>query len=212
MTHSMRHGLPVTDRMREAYELVTLHGTRLAAAERMGVSSVAVGQFVAAYCRRTGAAPPYTRSRPYALAARRIAEADDRAKDAALEVARLRAHVEWLSEQLDAERAPAPEVIEAADVVRLVRDLPRLWEMADPDQRREMVGLIYDRIVIEGGRFVEVIPTPYALARGLPALLPERIGGAGEPGRGPARRRNHAAIVVPVRGRRELLRAMRRTA
>lgn len=104
------------------------------------------------------------------------------------------------------------EAIDAAAVVRWVRDLPRLWEYADPDQRRELVNLVYDRIVVEGTRFVEAIPTPYAMARGLPALLPERVTcWNGEPGRVPTRTSNHG-LSIPVRGRRELLRAMRRSA
>ena len=68
--------------------------------------------------------------------------------------------------------------------MRWVRDLPRLWEYADPEQRRELVGLIYDQVIVEGERFVQVVPTAYARARGLPALLPEVVEGwTGEPRR-----------------------------
>jgi hypothetical protein len=123
---------------------------------------------------------------------------------------------EYLEARRQLEReTEAPAVhgaIDAAAVVRWVRDLPRLWEYADPDQRRELVNLVYDRIVVEGTRFVEAIPTPYAMARGLPALLPERVTcWNGEPGRVAPITSNHG-LSIPVRGRRELLRAMRRSA
>lgn len=115
---------------------------------------------------------------------------------------------------LDAEASlpVASSRIDADEVVAWVRALPELWDAATPDMRREMVGLVYDRIVIEGDRFVEVVPTAYARARGLPALLPEVVEGwTGEPRRERAHGRNHV-VRVPVRGKRELLRAMRRLA
>lgn len=93
-------------------------------------------------------------------------------------------------------------------MVRWARALPDLWEMTDHDQHREMVALIYERIVVADGEFVEAIPTAYAMARGLPALLPERVdGGAGEP----RRIRPHASnqVVIPVRGRREMVARLR---
>lgn len=107
------------------------------------------------------------------------------------------------------EEPPAPERIDAVEVVRWVRALPDLWRMADDDQKREMVGLVYERIVIEGPRFVEVVPTPYAAARGLTALLPESVEGwNGEPRRERLTTTNR--ISMPVRGARAARSAVRR--
>lgn len=110
----------------------------------------------------------------------------------------------------DAEAPMAQERIDAAEVVRWIRALPELWRLADHDQKRELVGLVYDRIVIEGPRFVEVVPTPYAMARGLAALLPESVDGwNGEPRRNAARTSNHR-LSMPVRGARAWGVAVRR--
>lgn len=107
------------------------------------------------------------------------------------------------------EQPASVDRIDAAEVVRWVRGLPELWRLSDQDQRREMVGLVYERIVVADGEFVEVIPTAYAMARGLPALLPERVdGGTGEP----RRERTHAShrsVLIPVRGSRAMRAALR---
>ena len=80
--------------------------------------------------------------------------------------------------------------------------------MTDHDQHREMVGLVYERIVVADGEFVEAIPTAYATARGLPALLPERVdGGTGEPRR--IRPTSFHQVRIPVRGGREMRAALR---
>ncbi len=89
MAHSKNNGLPITDRMREAYQLVTIHGTREAAAAQMGVTTRAVSMLVVAYCDRAGVPPPYRGSRPYALANRLVAAADARAAESEAEVAHL---------------------------------------------------------------------------------------------------------------------------
>lgn len=144
----MKAGLAVTPRMQEAFDLVTLHGTRLAAAEPMGISSVAVGQFVAAYCRRTGAPPPYARSRPYALAARLVADAKDRTATAEREVRDLRAmlaasdaHADRLTEALEASEARCRDLERrlAERPVPFVPDHRRIKDGGKPvrQQRRE---------------------------------------------------------------------------
>lgn len=108
------------------------------------------------------------------------------------------------------EQPAAVDRIDAAEVIRWVRALPDLWRLSDPDQRRELVGLVYERIVVADGTFVEAIPTAYAMARGLPALLPERVdGGTGEPRRIRPTSFNHA-VRIPVRGAREMRAALRR--
>lgn len=105
----------------------------------------------------------------------------------------------------ETEQPVVADAIDAADVVRWVRALPEAWAEASPEARRALVGVVYDRIVIEADRFVEVVPTAYAVARGLPALLPERVdGGTGEPGRVHMTTFHRPRIVIPVRGAREM--------
>lgn len=102
MGHSPDATLPVTDRMRQAYEAVRQHGTRMAAAEAMGVTDRNVSLLVKAYCNRTGTIEPYRGSKPYALAKRRLNDAEARAAAAEQEAEHLRSEVVALSAELDA--------------------------------------------------------------------------------------------------------------
>lgn len=87
------------------------------------------------------------------------------------------------------------EGIDAAEVVRWIRELPDAWAEASHDWRRALLAAVYERIVIEGERFVDVIPTSHAVARGLPALLPSVIELVSREGNKTSR-----YISIPVRG------------
>lgn len=101
---------------------------------------------------------------------------------------------------------PPTEGIDAAEVVRWVRDLPGAWADASPEARRGLLSVVYDRIVIEGDRFVDIIPTAFAEARGLPALLPPVIELVSREG---TRRPRYIRVSMPVRGRAAMVRRLR---
>lgn len=118
MAHSKNNALPITPRMREAFDAVVAHGTRDAAAEQLGITSRAVSMLVVAYCDRAGVQPPYRGSRPYALSQRLVAAAEAKAADA-----------ERSAELLRSER-PLPFVPShrrVADGGRTVRQQRREW-------------------------------------------------------------------------------------
>lgn len=127
-----------------------------------------------------------------------IAHAEGRLADAEYLARRDAIRCEPVAEPV---RAP----IDAAEVVAWVRELPELWDAATPELRRELLSLVYERIVVEGERFVEAIPTAYAEARGLPALLPPVIELVSREGT----RLTRSRISIPVRGHGPMLRRLR---
>jgi DNA invertase Pin-like site-specific DNA recombinase len=84
--------------------------------------------------------------------------------------------------------APAarPAAVEPHQAVAWLEDLAALWRAANEEERAELVGAIYEEVVVRGEEFVSVRLTPTAYAHGLALAMPERVSLARPTGFEPA--------------------------
>lgn len=107
-----------------------------------------------------------------------------------------------------AERLPAAPLVDADTAVAHVQNLRRTWELASEAARARLIRSIYQRVTVRAGEIVEVELTPDAWRHGMALALPERVALARPAGFEPGQ----ATWMVPIAGRKELLRTLRRIA
>ena len=76
--------------------------------------------------------------------------------------------------------------MEPRDVVRRLRDFTALWASRSETQRAEMIRSVYERVEVEGPKFVAAHLTPDARDLGLTVALPEQFVMASPAGFEPA--------------------------
>jgi hypothetical protein len=117
-------------------------------------------------------------------------------------MARLRGELEIVGAQ-PARELPARRAVEWLDA------LAETWQKTDlVEEKSDVIHAVYERIVIEGPRFVSLRLTPAAYAHGLALALPEKVAMARPTGVG----RALTAYRMPIEGRDEWIAAVERLA
>ena len=147
--------------------------------------------------------------RPPSIDAARIAR---RRREVALDHAAGRINdEEYIAAARELRKAPAPEPATStvtADVATgYLRDIGRMWDAANEQERADLLHAIYSRVTVRRDSFESVELTPDAYAHGLALSMRETVlaspAGAGAAGA-------HRRIVrVPIVGRREWLQLAR---
>ena len=100
--------------------------------------------------------------------------------------------------QQEAQTPPMPKAVGAAAVVRRLRDFAALWASQSDAQRAQMLRNVYERVEVEGPKFVGAHLTADAKELGLTLALPESFVMASPAGFEPATGRLEGGCSGPL--------------